>query len=206
VVLAGDVIRKKRLLEEIFSSYINLDVTTLADFRSLSQLRKLIQLLARRIGTRLNINELANIIGVSRQTIESHVEFLEATYLIKTIPIYTHSVDVRQRSLRKVYFVDTGIANVNADLSSGSKLENTVRHQLSFYGQLSFFQKKQKEIDFILETGGKLVALEVKETPVQADLRSLKRRAQSLNIELIRLIGGLPSARFSDYLWAGLIG
>ena len=206
VVLADSSERKKRLLEEAFSAYINLDVTTLADFRSLSQLRQVIQLTASRIGSRLNINELANIVGVSRQTIIGYLEFLEATYLIKTVPLFSRSLDVRERSLKKIYFVDTGIANVNADLSGGAKFENTVRHQLGFYGQLFYWQRQGKEIDFVLKNEDELAAFEVKETPTASDLSSLRRRVHHLGTARACLVGRYPSARFKDYLWGGLIG
>jgi hypothetical protein len=105
------------LLEEIFSSYINLDVQSLADFKSINDLRKVIKLLAARIGNKLNSSELANITGLSRTTINSYIDFLEQTYLIRTVPVFSKSADVQSRMLKKLYFIDTGIANINADLS-----------------------------------------------------------------------------------------
>jgi len=206
VVLTANVKRKRKLLEEIFSSYINLDVQNLADFKSIKELRQVIKLLAARIGNRLNVSEIANITGLSRTTADNYIEFLEQTYLIKTVPAYSQSVDVQARLQKKVYFIDTGIANVNADLSSGSKFENTVRHQLSFWdGNLSYFSNRNGEIDFILDNKKEQVAFEVKETPTQRDFVTLKRRARRLGIQKYRIIGKEPSANFSDFLWGGLI-
>lgn len=206
VVLTHDVHRKKQLLEEIFSSYINIDVQTFADFRSTTDLRRIIKLLAVRIGSKLNVSEIANITGLSRITVNSYIEFLEQTYLIVTVPAYSRSPDVQMRLLRKPYFVDTGIANVNADLSSGSKFENTVRHQLSFWkGRLSYFSDRDGEIDFILDNGKERGAFEVKETPTAHDNVTLKRRAEKLHITKYRIIGREPSATFSHFLWAGFI-
>lgn len=202
VVLTADTTKKRTLLEEIFSSYINIDVQSLADFRSTSDLRKVIKLLASRVGSRLNSNELSKIIGISRLTVESYLTFLEQTYIIRTIPIYTKSADVRERNLRKPYFFDTGIANINSDLSSGAKFENTICHQLSFYGGLSYFSTRDGEIDFILN-GTK--AFEVKETPTDTDANKLKNRAQALGIEQTRVIGNERTMRFDDYLWGGYI-
>jgi predicted AAA+ superfamily ATPase len=205
VVLTTDIHRKKQLLEEIFSSYINLDVQTLADFKSTNDLRRVIKLLASRIGSRLNVSELANITGLSRVTIDNYIEFLEQTYLIRTIPAFSKSQDVQNRLLKKPYFVDTGIANVNADLSSGSKFENSVCQQLSAYGDLSYFTNRDGEVDFILDLKDKFLAFEVKETPTKSDDDTLKRRIQNLGITQSRIIGKEQSVRFTEYLWGGLI-
>lgn len=205
VVLTQDIHRKQKLLEEIFSSYINLDVQVLADFKSTTDVRRVIQLIATRIGSRLNVNEIANITGLSRATVQVYIEFLEQTYLITTIPAYSQSPDIQARLLRKPYFVDTGIANVNADLSSGSKYENTVRHQLSFYGQLSYFSNKEGEIDFILNDKHQNIALEVKETPTKTHQNILERRARHLGLSATRIIGKELSAKFQEYLWGGII-
>jgi uncharacterized protein len=206
VVLTADVKRKKKLLEEIFSSYINIDVQTLADFKSITDLSRVIKLIAARIGSRLNVSEIANITGLSRITIDNYLTFLEQTYLIINLPAYSNSADVQLRLQKKPYFIDTGIANLNADLSAGSKFENTVRHQLSFYSdRLSYFADRSGEIDFILEDQSGPKALEVKETPTAADQRILKERARKLGISNCRIIGKEPSATFSKFLWAGLL-
>lgn len=206
VVLTPDVDRKKQLLEEIFSSYINLDVQALADFKSTTDLRRVIKLLAARVGSKLNVSEIANITGLTRVTIDSYIEFLEQTYLIRTVPAYSRSSDVQARLQKKPYFIDTGIANVNADLSSGSKFENAICHQLSFWdGALSYFSNRDGEIDFIVDTKADIAAFEVKETPTAVDYATLVRRAGKLGITKCRVIGREPAATFSKFLWGGLI-
>ncbi|MDA1079964.1 MAG: ATP-binding protein [bacterium] len=206
VVLTTDTSRKRRLLEEIFSSYINIDVAALADFKSTKDLRNVIKLLAARIGNKLNVSEIGNIAGLSRITVENYIAFLEQTYLISTVPAYSNSEDVKTRLQKKIYFVDTGIANSNADLSSGSKFENTIRHQLQFLGKLQYFSNRNGEIDFILDDGAKKIALEVKETPTKTDYTTLTKRAAKLRIPTISVIGRQPAANFTNFLWGGLVG
>lgn len=206
VVLTKNEGRKRQLLEEIFSSYINIDVQTLADFKSTSDLRKVIKLLASRIGSRLNVSKIADIVGLSRLTVENYIQFLEQTYLIRTVPAFSRSTDVQTRMQRKAYFIDTGIANVNADLSGGGKFENTVCHQLGFWkGSLSYYANRDGEIDFIIDDGKELVAFEAKETPTETDYKTLLRRAEKLGITKCRVIGRAPSATFSKFLWGGFI-
>jgi uncharacterized protein len=206
VVLTPDVNRKKQLLEEIFSSYINIDVQSLADFKSTNDLRRVIKLLAARVGSRLNVTELANITGLSRVTVDNYVQFLEQTYLIRTIPAFSRSADVQIRLLRKPYFIDTGIANINADLSGGSKFENTICNQLSFWkGDLSYYSDRDGEIDFIFDSGEGRGAFEVKETPTENDYKTLVRRAEKLGITKCRVIGREPAVTFQEFLWGGFI-
>jgi uncharacterized protein len=206
VVLTTDEDRKRQLLEEIFSSYINIDVQALADFKSTTDLRKVIKLLAARVGSRLNVSEIASITGLTRVTVDNYIQFLEQTYLIRTIPAFSRSTDVQTRLQRKPYFIDTGIANVNADLSSGSKFENTICHQLTFWdGSLSYFDDRDGEIDFIVNNKGKLGAFEVKETATETDYKTLVRRAEKLGITKCRVVGRVPSATFINFLWGGFI-
>ncbi len=203
VVLTTDVERKKRLLQEIFSSYINLDVQGLSDIADTHNLRRLIELLAVRIGSKCNVTELANILGLTRVTVSNYLTILEQSYLVRSVPSYSNSPSVRLRLPRKIYFIDTGIASTVADLSGGSKLENTVCHQLNRYGQLAYYSDQVGEIDFVLQTPATTLGVEVKQTPTARDATRLRRRAQKIDITNTRLIGQSPVANFKDYLWGG---
>jgi len=202
VVLSETAERKQRMLDVIYSSYINLDVAQLADFKSVSDLRKLISLLAARVGSRINVDELSKITGLSRPTVANHIAFLEQTYLVRLVPAYSKSPSVRERIPKKVYFVDTGIANINADLSGGAKFENTLCHQLQARGK-TYFSNKGGEIDFVVARGKKIAAFEAKETPVDSHLRELSRRAAGIHANAFALIGRNPSAKFDHYVWGG---
>jgi len=208
VILCKSRERKIQELNEIYSSYINKDVKSLSDFKNLTDFRKLVQLLAVRIGNRLNVNELSAVSGLSRQTVENYVEFLEQTYLIKTIPVESKSPDVQNRKLKKIYFVDNGIASINAQLSSGQIFENAVFASLMNFERVSYYEDKFCEIDFIVrspfhEKKQNAVALEVKETPTNADLTALNKYAEKLGIINTRVIGSQKSAKFDGYVWGG---
>jgi len=208
VILKESKEKKIQELNEIYSSYINTDAKSLSDFKDLTHLRKMVQLLAVRIGNRLNASELSAVSGLSRQTVENYVEFLEQTYLLKTIPVESKSPDVQNRKLRKIYFIDNGIANVNAQLSSGQIFENAVFASLMNFERVSYYEDKSCEIDFIVrapfhKAKQDAIALEAKETPTNADLTALNRYAKKLNIASTCIIGSQKSAKFSKYVWGG---
>jgi predicted AAA+ superfamily ATPase len=202
VALSDTVERKRRMLDVIYSSYINLDVVRLADFKSIADLKKLVLLLAARVGTRLNIDELSKIIGLSRPTVMNHIAFLEQTYLIRLLPTYSKSPSVRERIPRKVFFVDTGIANINADLSGGAQFENALCHQLQPYGSVAF-SNLGGEVDFVLALNDRTFALEAKTTPVERHLVDLRKRAAPIEPDGFALVGRHPSATFDNCLWGG---
>lgn len=202
VVLEENEERKRVLLNEIYSSYISLDVETLSDFRSISDFRMLISLLASRIGGKLDITKLSQVSGLSRPTIYTYLGFLEQTYIIKLLEPFTDSIDVKTRLPKKVYFVDSGIANINADISEGQKFENVVCHQLGFYGNLTFFSSDTSEIDFILN---KEYAFEVKITPVDSYYKKLQENSKKLGIKNQYLIGKTYTGTYSNFIYGGLI-
>ena len=203
VVLAQSESEKKDLLSDIMSSYINIDVRSLADFSDERNLYALAKLLAGRVGNRVEYSNLSRLIGLSRPTVTNYLSFFEKTYLVSTISVYTKSVDREIVKARKLYFCDTGIANTLAELSSGSQFENTLYNQLGRQGQLQYYALKSgQEIDFVLDAN---FALEAKETPTGEDLMYLKRMASIAGVANFRLIGRRQSPKFNDYTWAGSI-
>lgn len=201
VVLAQSESEKRDLLLDIMSSYVNIDVRSLADFSDERNLYSLAKLLAGRIGSRVEYTNLSQLVGLSRPTVTNYISFFEKTYLITTVPVYTKSVDREIVKSRKLYFCDTGLANTLAELSSGAQFENTLFNQLARIGQIQYFALKTgHEIDFILDSN---LAIEAKETPLEADLTHLVHMATNTLIPKFRLVGRHQSPKFTNYAWAG---
>ena len=202
VVLTEDISEKKDVLQDILSSYINIDLIQIADIKKLPELRNIIKLLAARIGSKLDISKIANAVNLSRQTVDNYIYLLENTYFIKTIPVYSLNADREIVKARKVYFLDNGIATQFAELSSGSKLENAVFNQLHHFGEVSYYQLKTgQEIDFIID---KKIVFEVKETAQEIDYRKLMNLAKKINIKK-GFVLGKNNANFESFVWAGMI-
>ncbi|KKT74122.1 MAG: ATPase [Microgenomates group bacterium GW2011_GWA1_Microgenomates_45_10] len=203
VVLAASDEEKRDLLLDIMSSYVNIDIRSLADFSDERNLYKLAKLLVGRIGSRVEYTTLSRLTGLSRQTVNNYVTFFEKTYLVSTIPVLTKSPTREIVKARKLFFCDTGLANSLGDLSGGAQFENTLFNQLSRIGSLQYYALKSgNEIDFILN--GEL-ALEAKETPTEGDLASLLRMAARAGLSKNRIIGRNQSPKFDDYAWGGSI-
>lgn len=202
VVLTQNISQKKDLLQDILSSYINIDLIQIADIKKMPELRNIIKLLAARIGSKLDISKIANTVNLSRQTVENYIYLLENTYFIKTIPVYSLNADREIVKARKVYFLDNGIATQFAELSSGSKFENAIFNQLHHFGELSYYQLKTgPEIDFIID---KKIAFEVKETAQPIDYKKMMNLAKNVNIEK-GFVLGKNNTNFESFVWGGMI-
>ena len=195
VVLENNEEQKLLMLKDIFNSYFQIDIATLADFRKMDAFKKLLFILMERAGSKLDITKLASIIGVSRETVYSYVGLLEGTYFIYLVNPYTLNRDKEVSGTKKVYLCDTGIINYFSQVTRGSLLENSVFLNLKKYGEVNYFQRRNgMEIDFIVK-GDERTALEVKTNGVEKDLKKLKRLAEHLGIEDYYLV----SESFTDF-------
>ncbi|MFA6485982.1 MAG: ATP-binding protein [Candidatus Magasanikbacteria bacterium] len=201
VVLATKSEDKKSILNDIISSYVNIDIKTLSDFRESSNVYNLIKMLAARVGTRLDYAKLSRHSGIARTTVSNYVSLFEKTYLISLVPVHTNDTDREIVKAKKVYFADNGLVNILADVDSGSKFENAVYNQLRHKGEVRYFALKNgREIDFIFD---EKIAMEAKETPTESDAIALEGLTQLTKVKKCRLIGRHHSPRYSDYIWAG---
>jgi len=186
VAIEKNRIRKKQILEDIFTSYFEKDVKSLADFKEIGRLRDLILLLTQRVGSKVGISKISSEIGVSRETIYSYLYFLEKTYFIFLISPFSTKIDGEVRGAKKLYFCDNGLLNYLRRVSEGSLLENAVFQNLKKYGLLNYYERyKGPEIDFVLD---KKIGLEVKIKPDFQDFKRLKRISESLKLKEFYLI------------------
>lgn len=183
VVLSSDVKRKTDMLSDIFTSYFEKEVRTLADFRNVTIFRDLVFLLMQRVGSKLDISKIASTLGTSRQSIYAYLSFLEKTYFIKLISPYSTNVDREISGTKKVYLCDTGFVNLFGKIDEGSLFENAVFNNLVRYGKLNYYQKRSgAEIDFILPDSK--TAIEVKTKAIRQDLNKLKQTAELLKMDI----------------------
>ena len=186
VVLANDKEIKNELLKDIVNSYFQIDVTTLADFKDIGKIRDLLILLTQRIGQKINISNIANALNIKRDRVYEYLEFLQSTYVIKMIP-QKSSIDNKISADNKFYFTDTGLARLLAEVSEGSKFENSIFMNLIYDSKITYYQTKSGgEIDFVIDD---TIGLEVKLNPGRQDLAILKKRAISAGISEYYLVG-----------------
>jgi len=181
VVLKKNTDGKRRSLEDIFTSYFQLEVLRIGDFKRNNKIRDLILLLMQRVGSKLDIQKLSRELSISRPTLYQYISFLEDTYLIKTIKPFSKGKDIEIRKMPKVYICDCGLVNNFTKLDEGALFENNIFQNLRIKGEINYYQRKSGvEIDFILN---KNTAIEVKINPSRQDLNKLLRITAELGIK-----------------------
>ena len=203
VVITNNIAEKKELLFDILDSYINIDIKTLADFRSLDNVSKLLKMLSQRVGTKLDYAKISRLTGISRETAINYIDFFEKTYIIFRVPVLANNPDREIIKAQKIYFCDNGLLDILSDLSGGAKFENAVFNQLRHHGKIQYYSLKTgREIDFVL--GGK-IGFEAKETPIEQDQKKLDNLCQDARISAGRLVGRFTVPNFNNYIWGGEI-
>lgn len=201
VVLKKTLKEKKKSLEDIFTSYFQMEVLRFGDYRRNEVVRDLMILLLQRAGSKLDVQKMASELGVSRLTLNEYISFLEGTYFIARIRPFSRNKDLELRKMPKVYVCDSGLANNLTKIGEGSLFENNVFQNLRIKGGVHYYQKKSGvEIDFIVN---KETAIEVKTSAAENDLKRLKKISSEIGLKKFKII----TRSFSyDFARAGHIG
>lgn len=168
--------------EGYVKSYLERDLRQLSQVDSLTDFRRFMEVFSLRTGQMLNQTEVARDCQIPQPTIYRYMRLLEVTYIIDRIPPYAKSRTKRVVKTPKVYWLDTALASylggvhdmkgLESAREKGAYFENFVFHHLKCLAELMVPQPKiyywrttvGKEIDFVLEWGRSLIALEVKLT------------------------------------------
>ena len=171
--------------EAWFNSYITTllqrDVRDLANIEGLTEIPRLLSLLAARTGGLLNLSELSRSSGIPNTTLKRYLSLLQATFLYQPLPAWSANIGKRLIKSRKIHLVDTGLTAHLAGISSRSLQRNPVFHGHLLESFVVNELRKQcgwaltrarlyhfrtaggKEVGILLEDpGGDLVGIEVK--------------------------------------------
>lgn len=100
------------ILKNLVDSYLYRDVLSYAEIRKPEVLSKLVQALALQIGSEVNYSELAQLIGISKNTVQRYIDILEKGYVIYQLSSYSRNVRNEIKKSKKVYFCDLGVRNM----------------------------------------------------------------------------------------------
>lgn len=117
-----DLQRRKRhgVYREYVHTIVDRDVTDIVRIRKTDALRRLIDQLAIRTASELNIAELCSLIGVRRSTVNQYLDVLLRLSLIVKLGAWTSGKSGREIKNAKYHFVDTGMAAALRHLTARS--------------------------------------------------------------------------------------
>ncbi|HPO12516.1 MAG TPA: ATP-binding protein [Candidatus Hydrogenedentes bacterium] len=175
-------------------TYLERDVRTIRQVGDLSQFQIFLRALAARSAQLLNLSELSRDLGIALNTVKSWLSVLEATYQVTVLRPYFANIGKRLVKTPKVYFNDVGMLcyltglkdpeHAMAGPLGGAIMETAVLSEIVkthihqgtdphvYFWRTSF----GTEVDILVETGGKIVPIEVKlsATPRPAMAVSIK--------------------------------
>jgi predicted AAA+ superfamily ATPase len=171
------------VLKNLISSYLYKDVLSLAGIRKSDVLEKILQALAFQVGNEVSYNEIAQLVGVDKNTVNTYIDLLEKAFVIFRLNSYSKNLRNEIKANRKIYFYDNGVRNMlignfnslEFRQDKGALWENFLvserLKQLSYTNSLSrpYFWRTttQQEIDYIEINADAVSAFEFKWSPTK---------------------------------------
>ncbi len=186
--------RRAQWCESYIRTLLERDVRDLAQIEGLTQLPRLLSLLAVRNGAALNVSSLSRDTGIAPTTLTRYLDLLKALFLVQSVSPWTVEEGARLLKAPKIYLVDPALACHLARVEATSlrespmllkpMLEGFVANELqrliaqseSRPWLLHLRTVRQKEVDFVLESRDRrIVGIEVSASrnPTQSDTEGL---------------------------------
>ncbi|MCF8361329.1 MAG: ATP-binding protein [Prolixibacteraceae bacterium] len=170
--------KERETLKNLVNSYLYRDILAFSEIRKPEILEQLLQALALQVGSEVNYNELSQLIGVNKITIQKYIDILEKGYIVFRLNSFSRNLRNEIKQNRKIYFYDNGIRNMiigefkplNLRIDKGALWENFLvseRRKQNIYKdtfvKMYFWRtRQQQEIDFVEVKDGEINAFEFK--------------------------------------------
>jgi predicted AAA+ superfamily ATPase len=206
-------------------TYIESDARELANIRNLDKFVKMYRLCMIRSSNLFNKNELQKEVGLDNRTFDSYFAVMEHTYQIQKLQPFFKNQLKRLIKTPKIYATDTGILNHLFQIGSKEEFENShykggimetfvydelLKANSSATQKVELFYYRtsdKKEIDFILDYGQKVIAVEIKasKSVSKSDFKHiyhLQKEIPELFDKGIVLYGGERFLRLDENMYA----
>jgi predicted AAA+ superfamily ATPase len=209
-----------------FAAYITAlvqrDVRDLANIEGLTDMPRLLSLLAARVGSLLNMSELSRSSGIPNSTLKRYLSLLHATFRLQPLPAWSSNLGKRLIKSPKIHLIDSGLTAHLAGVTRqsldrdpvlfGHLFENFVVNELRKQTGWSdtrvnlhhYRTTTGREADILLEdAAGRLVGLEVKAsaTVVRKDFCGFDALSEDTRRQFVRgivLYTGEESVAFGE--------
>jgi len=203
IILEEEIKEKKKIIDEIFSSYLEKDISYLLKIKRIDIFSDLIKILSAQIGQLTNYSRISSELNISIQTLKNYLWYAQKTFIIKKLTPF--SKNIRKEIVKSpiFYFYDLGLRNYAigsfGNLNDyGPIFENFIfdilREKIRFTGAIIHFwrSKDGAEVDFIVNLGKNIFPIEVKyrnfkKPEIERSLRSFIRRYHPKKAFIINL-------------------
>jgi predicted AAA+ superfamily ATPase len=167
-------------------TYLERDLQALSAIAALPDFRRLMRAACLRLGQLINQTEMGRDAALAQPTVHRYLNLLETSYLLVRLPAYAVNRTKRLIKSPKLYWADTGVAlHLTGESDpAGAHLENLVLQDLLAWrdarlerAEVHYWRTAVgEEVDFVIETSGRLLPIEVKATnrPALRDIAALR--------------------------------
>jgi predicted AAA+ superfamily ATPase len=199
--------RRSAWFRSYLSSLIQRDIRDLSNIDGLTDLPRLLGLIAARSSALMNMSELSRSTGIANSTLRRYLSLLEAIFVLQPLPAWSTNTGKRFVKSPKIHLVDTGLAahlrgdtdprSLSQSTNLGSLLETFVvqelRKQLTWSKTpatpFHYRSTVGREVDLVLElAGGAVSGIEIKAAAKvgQADFAGLRSLAEDAGRKFVR--------------------
>ena len=100
------------ILKNLVSSYLYKDILALAGIRKSNILEKILQALALQVGSEVSYNEIAQLVGVDKNTVNTYIDLLEKSFVVFRLNSFSKNIRNEIKANKKIYFYDNGVRNM----------------------------------------------------------------------------------------------
>ncbi len=193
------VTKDSDVLKQYYRDILNKDILARHDIRDREALEQMGAFLISSSGKTVSLLSLQEQYKLTFESVTSYFSLFKECFLLFELPQFSYSLRTSQRSLKKVYCIDTGLANftsIKFSQDRGRMLENVVFLHLRRTGKkLYYFQGNNKiEADFVVKDREAIeeliqVAWEIDDPKtLDRELRGLRVAAKDLKVNKATLL------------------
>lgn len=170
------ILWQKLMREDVVEKAIYRDLIELYQIKKPSVLEKLFLYLSEHSSELLNISNIANSLGLSREYTEIYIGYLKEAYLIFKYKRYSRSMETQIRVMEKCYVSDCGLIRLSMSFDPGKVVETIIASHL-MDREAYYWRDQIYEVDIVTNMDGNVIPVEVKykEEIKPADIRGVLR-------------------------------
>lgn len=176
VVLEEDVHEKRKLIAELYQSYLERDIAFLLGVQKTERFTALTRLMASQVGQLATISEIANTLNINTATVNNYLWYMEKTFLLHKVTPYFKNMRKELTKTPVFYFYDLGMRNYALGAygtpvsppESGFLFQNFIYNLLrekveDTSNQVHHWRTTDKaEVDFVLDKNREIIPIEIK--------------------------------------------
>lgn len=184
IALEDTASEKRRLIGELYQSYLERDIAYLLGVQKTERFTALTRLMSSQIGQLTTVSEIANTLNINAATVNNYLWYMEKTFVLHKVTPYFRNIRKELTKTPVYYFYDLGLRNyalgsygtLPPSSASGFLFQNFIHSVLKekiadTSHRICHWRTTDKaEVDFVLDKNREVTPLEIK----YKDLKSLQ--------------------------------